>query len=133
MSNSKSRYKSYKMFFDGLALLHTIANHQTMFFAYLLSYMDDDNVVILNAGKKREIMKEIRYVGKDPLRAADQHLYKLKKVGLVTSMGGGNWMVNPKLAGNFGDYKFLVDKKVDLFLKITGKSNGTVIGTMGIK
>lgn len=130
---TKSRYESYKVFFDGLALLHTVANQQTLFLAYLLSDMDNDNMVHLTVYKKQKIMKEIGSKSKKPLIMANQHLTSLARHGLVKSQGGGTFMVNPQFASKFEDFKYKRDEKTRLYVTMIGEVDGTVTIEAGVK
>lgn len=129
---TKSRYESYKVFFDGLALLHTVANQQTLFLAYLLSDMDNDNMVHLTSYKKKQIMQEIGSKSKKPLIMAGQHLISLAHAGLVKSQGGGAYMVNPQFASKFEDFKHLRDEKTEVYLHMVGKPDGSVEFEAGV-
>lgn len=123
---AESRYKSYKIFYDSLALLHMVANQRTMFFASLLSRMNNNNEVHLTPYERRTILIEIGSKSKNPLAMAKDHLQNLAKSGLVTSIGGGSYMVNPKFATKYEDFTGLVDAKYAKYLTIIGSSNGEI-------
>ena len=130
---SVSKYKSYKVFFDGLALLHTVANQETLFLAYLLAEMDEENIVHMTAYQKKEIMREIGSKTKSPLTMANQHLFSLCKKGLLTTIGGGSYMVNPKFASTLHDHKYKIDSKSVLYARMVCKKNSEMKIEVGVE
>jgi len=126
-------YKSFKIFFDNLALMHTVANKQTMFFGYMLSRMNDDNHVSMTIYHRKLAMEQIGSTAKKPLNMARQYLHLLVKANLIVCLGGSEYMVNPKFAGTFQDHKWVVDKKEALYMNAIAKSDGTMKIEVGVK
>jgi len=104
-------------FYKDISALHGIHNQQTLFFSELLARMDGDQLVHLTPHVRLEIMKRIGSVSKEPLHQARQALNKLKNKNLITSCGGGTWMINPRLHGH-SNLKEAIEKKEAIFLKI---------------
>ena len=97
----KSPYIAY---YTHIAQLKQYANKHTVFMAHMLSMMVFDpetkqNVVSLNPRVKRNIMTNIEAKCKDPLRSANQYLVRLKKSGVIKSIGGGDYLVDPESYG----------------------------------
>jgi len=111
----KSKY--YMTFYDDLALLHSIYNKQTLFFSGMLKRMDDKQVVQMTSYTRREIISEIGSKATDPLSTARQYLKTLSDGGLVANIGGGAYMVNPKVHG-FNNMQASIDKKMQRFIEI---------------
>lgn len=96
-------------YYEHLAKLAHVANKQTMFLAHMLYRMEWDNeskqmVVNLNPSQKRSIMKLVADGSKDSNRLANQYLLKLSKAGLIKSIGGGSYLVDPL---SYGGHKYI--------------------------
>lgn len=94
-------------YYTHIAQLKQYANKQTVFMAYLLSMMNFDsetkqNIVAMNPGIKRRIIKSIHSNCKDPLRSANQYLHRLQKSGAIKSIGDGLYLVDPESYGYSG-------------------------------
>ena len=126
-------YENFKVMYNGLALLHTIANKQTQFFGYMLSRMDDDNLVSMTPNQRRQAIEEIGSKTENPLTMARQHIHGLVKAGLITSLGGSDYMVNPMFANRIHDYKRKVNQKYELYLKAVAKADGTLEMEVGAR
>ena len=117
----KARY--YMTFYKDIALLHSICNKQTLFFAAMASRMDDKQVVQMTPYIRKEIMDEIRTKSKDKLGAAKQYLFRLKESGLVADIGGGAYMINPRIHGR-NNMQSSIDSKTETFMRIKYSANG---------
>lgn len=119
-------YETFKVMYNGIALLHTIANKQTMFFGYMLSRMDEDNLVSMTPNQRRQAMEDIGSKSSNPLVMARQHLHGLVKAGLITPLGGSDYMVNPLFANKIHDYKRKVNQKYELYLTAVARADGSM-------
>jgi hypothetical protein len=61
-------------------------------------------IVNLNPSQKRSIMKLVADGSKDANRLANQYLLKLSKAGLIKSIGGGSYLVDPQ---SYGGHKYI--------------------------
>lgn len=103
---------AYMCYYAHLAKLSVVANKQTMFLAHMLYKMEWSSearqmIVTLTSFDKRNIMKSLDSDTVDANRLANQYLRKLKDAGLIKSLGGGAWLVDP---ASFSGAKY-VDKK----------------------
>ena len=118
------------IFYEDLALLHTTANKRTMFFAELISRMDADNVVNVNANIKREICKSINSKTNNPVDIASTYIKQLCRNGMLRSLGGGGYLVNPKIAG-FSNYADTINKKMERWINVRYTKDGSREITVG--
>lgn len=119
--------KKYFMFFyEDLALLHQVANKQTLFLAAMVSRMDQDNVVQMTAYTREAIIDEIGAVSKNKLALARQYLKILSDSGVVQDLGKGAYMIIPRLFG-FSNLASSANKKQDRFINIKYKNNAREI------
>ncbi len=103
---SKSPYICY---YEHIAKLSQLANKQTLFLAHLLSLVVYEseckqNIVTMTAHDKRRIMKAIGCDTSNPAKLANQYLSKIGKAGLIKSIGGGAYMVDP---ASFSGFKYI--------------------------
>ncbi len=110
------------LFYEDLALLHSIANKQTLFFAGMISRMDGDNIVQMTPYVREAIIVEIGAKSKDKLALARQYIKTLSDAGLVVDIGKGAYMVIPKLAG-FSSIASSSNSKQEKFIKIKYSKN----------
>lgn len=112
------RKKKYAMLFcEDIALLHSICNKQTLFFAEMLSRMDGDQIVQMTPYTRKQIVTIIGSKSEDKLNVARQYLKQLSDAGLVADLGDGAYMVNPKIAG-FTNIANIVNDKSAIFLQV---------------
>lgn len=112
------RKKKYAMLFcEDIALLHSICNKQTLFFAEMLSRMDGDQVVQMTPYTRKQIVTMIGSQSGNKLNIARQYLKQLADAGLVVDLGDGAYMINPKVAG-FTNIASIVNEKADIFLQV---------------
>ncbi len=117
------RKKKYAMLFcEDIALLHSICNKQTLFFAEMLNRMDGDQVVQMTSYVRKQIVTVIGSKSDNQLNVARQYLKQLSDAGLVADLGDGAYMVNPKIAG-FTNIAKIVNDKADVFLQIKYTAN----------
>jgi hypothetical protein len=109
--------KYFMTFYEDLALLHSIANKQTLFLAAMIGRMDADNVVQMTPYIREQIMNEIGTSAKNKLAVAKQYINSLIKAGLITNIGRGAYMVVPKLFG-FSNFVNSINEKQGRFIKI---------------
>ena len=105
------------LFCEDIALLHSICNKQTLFFAEMLNRMDGDQVVQMTSYVRKQIVTVIGSKSDNKLNVARQYLKQLSDAGLVADLGDGAYMVNPKIAG-FTNIAKIVNDKADIFLQI---------------
>jgi len=105
------------LFCEDLALLHSICNKQTLFFAEMLSRMDGDQVVQMTSYTRKQIVTAIGSNSKNKLNVARQYLKQLADAELVVDLGDGAYMVNPQIAG-FTNIAKIINDKADIFLQI---------------
>lgn len=110
------------LFCEDIALLHSICNKQTLFFAEMLNRMDGDQVVQMTSYTRKQIISVIGSKSNDSLNVARQYLKQLSDSGLVVSLGDGAYMINPKVAG-FTNIAKVVKNKSDIFIKIKYSPN----------
>lgn len=110
------------LFCQDIALLHSICNKQTLFFAEMLNRMDGDQVVQMTSYIRKQIVDAIVSKSENKLNVARQYLKQLSDAGLVADLGDGAYMVNPKIAG-FTNIAKIVDNKSEIFLNIKYSSN----------
>ena len=89
----------FMTFYRDIGMLHGLYNKESLFFAYMLANANHELVVHLNSKLKSDIMEKIGSRAKIKRNAADQQLRKLKELGLIRSLGGGSYMVNPHIHG----------------------------------
>jgi hypothetical protein len=118
--------KYYMTFYEDIALLHSVANKQTLFLSSMVARMDGDNVVQMTPYVRKAIMDEIGTKSKDKLTLARQYIKTLSSAGLIADIGDGAYMINPKLYG-FSNIASSADKKQDKFIKIKYKKNKRTI------
>lgn len=112
------RKKKYAMLFcEDIALLHSICNKQTLFFAEMLSRMDGDQIVQMTPYTRKQIVTIIGSKSEDKLNVARQYLKQLSDAMLVADLGDGAYMVNPKIAG-FTNIANIVNDKSAIFLQV---------------
>ena len=123
MPGKKEKY--FMTFYRDIALLHTIANKQTMFFAHMVSRMDDDQIVQMTPYVRKQIMDLIEATQKNRLAGATQYINKLVKAGLIVSVGGGAYMINPMIHGHT-NWKESITQKSKKFaaLRLLYDANG---------
>ena len=114
----------FMTFYKDIALLHAICNKQTLFFAAMVSRMDADQVVPMPPYVRKQIVDEVRIVSKNKLGVAKQYLHRLKKAGLIADLGGGAYMINPRLHGR-NNMQNSIDKKAERFMKIIYSADGS--------
>jgi len=118
------RKKKYAMLFcEDIALLHSICNKQTLFFAEMLNRMDGDQVVQMTAYTRKQIVEAIGSNSGNKLNIARQYLKQLSDAGLVADLSDGAYMVNPRIAG-FTNIAKVVDSKASLFIKLKYSAKG---------
>lgn len=125
-----SKYESFKVFYNNLALLHQVANKQTMFLAYLLAEMDDDNIIHMTKYRKEKIANAIGLTAVAPDLMIRQLLHKLCKTDLLISLGGGAYKVNPKFSSRYKDQQYVIDKREQEFVELRmkqGKGKDSVV------
>lgn len=114
------------IFYEDLAKLHAITNKQTLFFAGMLSRMDNDNVVQMTPYIRESIMDEIGTLSKDKLAVARQYLRTLVLSELIVDIGKGAYMVRPKFSG-FSNMTSSINKKQERFIRLRYGKEGRVI------
>lgn len=97
MAGQKEEY--FMTFYRDIALLHTIANKQTLFFSHMVSRMDKDQIVQMTPYVRKQIMDLIGATQKNRLAGASQYIDKLIKAELIASVGDGAYMINPRIHG----------------------------------
>jgi hypothetical protein len=115
--------KPFMTYYEHLAKLACIANKKTLFLAHLLSRMDFNEetkiqYVDLTANVKRDILKAIGAKSVNPLVLAQQYIKELQKAGLIKSMGGGRYMIDP-LSYGYAKYvsKELRERAANIYVK----------------
>jgi len=92
------------MYFDSMAKLTANMSKETKFFFHMLRLMEYHkeskmNIVNLSTHKRREIIKIITPESKDPLSLARQYLSRLNQQNRIKSIGGGAYLIDPRLFG----------------------------------
>jgi len=110
----------YIAYYEHLAKLACIANKKTMFLAHLLHRLEYDPdlnmcAVSLTAYDKRKILKDIGAISSSPLVLASQYLTQLQKAGLIKSIGGGRFIIDPM---SYGYAKYIPKQVRDRSSKI---------------
>lgn len=100
---------AFMCYYEHLAKLARVANKQTMFLSHMLYRMEWNHeakqmVVNLTAFDKRSIMKEITPDCKNMNRLANRYLSALTEAGLVKSIGGGAFLIDPQ---SYGGSKYI--------------------------
>jgi hypothetical protein len=100
---------AFMCYYEHLAKLARVANKQTLFMAHMLYRMEWHSeskqlIVNLTAFDKRNIMKEITPDCKNMNRLANRYLSVLSEAGLIKSIGGGAYLVDPV---SFGGHKYI--------------------------
>ena len=100
---------AFMCYYEHLAKLARVANKQTMFLAHMLYRMEWNDttkqmVVNLTAFDKRSIMKEITPECENMNRLANRYLSALTEAGLIKSIGGGAFLVDPQ---SYGGHKYI--------------------------
>ena len=112
---------AFMCYYENLAKLSIVANKQTMFLAHMLYRMEWNKesgqyMVNLNSFIKRQILKDIGCESKDPQTLSRQYVSKLVKSGLIKSIGGGTYIVDPiSYGGSKYIPKHLRQKKAHLY------------------
>ena len=94
-------HSAYMCYYEHLAKLSRVANKQTLFLAHLLYRMEWNSdakqcIVSLTAYDKRTIIEAIGCDSKDPGQLARQYLARLCKSGLIRSIGGSAYLIDPQ-------------------------------------
>jgi len=97
MAGQKEEY--FMTFYRDIALLHAIANKQTLFFSHMVSRMDKDQIIQMTPYVRKQIMDLIGATQKNKLAGASQYIDKLIKSELIASVGDGAYMINPRIHG----------------------------------
>ena len=104
-------------FYKDIALLHSIMNKQSLFFAELVSRMDEQQRVHLSTFVRHEVMAAIKSTTSDDLATCRQMLNKLVKCELITSMGGSTYMINPRIHGH-SNVSGSIKEKEEVYIKL---------------
>ena len=110
------------VFYQDIALLHSIANKQTLFFAEMIARMDGDNIVQMTPYIRELIVDNIGSKTNDKLALARQYIKTLSDASLIKDIGKGAYMIAPKIAGFSSNDQF-INSKQDKYLKITYSKN----------
>ena len=110
--------KHFMIFYQDIALLHSVANKQTLFFAEMMARMDGDNIVQMTPYIRELIVDNIGSKTNNKLALARQYIKTLSDAGLIIDIGKGAYMVAPKIAGFSCNDQFIKSKQAK-FLKIT--------------
>ena len=107
---------AYMTYCNNLAKLKVIANKKTMFLAHILYRMNwhketRQYISTITAFDKREILKSIGAVSKNPIQLAGQYIHALTKAGLIKPLGGGGYLIDPD---SYSGHKYVTS---DLRLK----------------
>ena len=89
----------FMTYYKNIALLQNLYNKESLFFCHLLSTADKDLIVNLTKYQKEKIVRLIGSKSKNPSNIAKQYISKLVKLGLILSVGGGSYKVNPSIHG----------------------------------
>ena len=118
----RSKEKYLFFFYRDFPLLNGARNKRISFFVEMAGRMNDKQVVNMTAKQKKDIMKLIDPDSKDPLNAAKQYLAALREIDYIRLVGGGDYMINPRIFGrtNFRDD---IDKRCSVYIKITRRDN----------
>lgn len=111
------------LFYKDLALLHSIANKQTLFFAEMIARMDGENIVQMTAYNREAIIESIGSKTNDKLALARQYIKTLSDAKLIKDLGKGAYMICPKIAG-FVNSVDVINKKQKIFMKIAYPKDG---------
>ena len=124
--------KPFMSYYEHIAKLSVIANKQTVFLSHLLCRMEYHGqskslVVEMNPKVKRDIISLMEIESKNPLRLASQYLIKLQRAGLVKSIGGGRFLIDPSSYG-YGKYvpKALRDSAAEIYVNATFNEAGDI-------
>jgi len=99
-TRKKDKPRAFIMVFtETISQLLGLMNNEGKFYAMLLSRVDKDCMVTLNAYNKKQIIRECGITDGNLVNRASQLLYRIQKKGLVKKMGGGTWMLNPDIIG----------------------------------
>jgi len=98
--------RAFASYCEHFAKLSRIANNQTLFLSQMLMRMRHDketkqNIVSLNKGEKIRIMRTlVKECDPDKLlRKANDTIRRLKDVGIIHGIGGGDYIVDPECYG----------------------------------
>jgi len=80
-----------------------VTGHKRIVFDLFKRDMDMDNLVYLNAEKRRDYMRLTTSTA-DPLQAMKHILRELQRAGVIVRYKRGTYRVNPRY-GTIGDYK----------------------------
>lgn len=100
----KAPFMSY---YEHIAKLSLVANKQTLFLAHILSRLEFNRstkqlIVDLPPRVRRQILEDLGIESKDPLNLAKGYIRQLVKAGLIKSIGGGSYVVDPESYGYSG-------------------------------
>ena len=115
--DEKISEKYFMVFSRDLKSIAPLVNKQTLFLFEMISRMNQNNVVRMTPGAKKQIMQNIGSKSENSLATSNQYLKQLGKCGLISSIGDGDYMVRPLFAG-FSNFKSALDKKQERFIKI---------------
>jgi predicted GIY-YIG superfamily endonuclease len=85
------------LFCDGLHLLSSIANKQTMFLYHMAARMNENNIVYMTPLMKEEIINKIGSDSCDKQTLARQYLKALLRSGVIENTGTGSYKISAKL------------------------------------
>lgn len=119
----QKKEKYFMTFYKDIALLHSIANKQTLFFMEMVLRMDSEQNVQMTQAVREKIMLSIGSKEKNLTNGASQYLKHLKELGLIRDKGKGEYMVNPKIHG-FSNDAFAIQRKSEIFMNIKYTKDG---------
>ena len=99
----------FMCYYEHLAKLSRIANKQTLFLAHVLYRMEWNKeskqfIAYLTTAQKREIINAIGCDCKNPLNSVKQYIGALTKAGMIKSIGGGAYLIDP---ASYGGSKYV--------------------------
>ena len=99
----------FMCYYEHLAKLAQVANKQTLFLSHVLYRMEWNGeakqfISYLTTAQKREIINAIAPDCKNPLNSAKQYIRVLTDAGLMKSIGGGAYLIDP---ASYGGSKYV--------------------------
>jgi len=104
---------------DLTAVLGLPSGAKDLLYALFLK-MDFENVILLNAKRKRDIAESVGI----KVQTLDNYLQKILDAGLITRISRGEYKVNPNYASR-GDWAEVVKKRQEWEMIFTYKLDGT--------
>ena len=100
----KAKTPGFRLNRAGIGIMAPMLNKQTIFLMYLLTEIDEEGKINLNPAIKLRLFSKIGSNSTNPASAVTKYLAMYCKADIMTSMGGGEYYINPLVAAKYKDF-----------------------------